>query len=151
MGDADAEARERVKARAVELATGVLEAAVAGEWKRASDLGSQIAGELGGDGVLIALVTWCDTFLKSRLARYGPPAAGWVPRPSWLDAQTGRLQLNADQVSAPYRWVGRLVCARYVRDDDMFTALVTSVPAGDRSSYAGALVCACAAELKGET
>jgi len=104
-----------------------------------------------GRAAAFALTAWCDWTIQAQMKMQGleMPAAGPMPglaQPGWLDLDTGRVVLDADEMPPVARWAGRLIAARAAADWDQFTALVRSLPddGQERAQYAYALLSGCA-------
>lgn len=136
---------EQVKARAVGLAAEALRAAVAGDGARALAAVRAVSDETGGEGVSWMLTGWCDTLIHVQ-----NQAEGWGPEswaaPRWLNTDTGHVDEDAAAVPASVRWAGQLVAARGRGDQDMYQALLESMPGdgAERGRYACALLYGCA-------
>ena len=113
--------------RAMELSTLALHSAQLNDWERSGAAVATLNDELGGEGIMFAIVAWCDTLIMRQQQVLGHKK-GDLARPAWLNADTGDLALNADDVPPPVRWAGRLVAARAAMDHDVWQALVDSTP-----------------------
>ncbi|SBT64240.1 hypothetical protein GA0070622_1210 [Micromonospora sediminicola] len=100
------------------LAGRALEAAIAGDWRRATDVIDRLNKECAGEGLYTALVAWCDIFADH--ANGGPPEFGKVRMLGW-NADTGQL---GGEVPERARWVMDLILARSQGDQAAFDALV---------------------------
>lgn len=125
MSAPQAEAAFRNRAR--ELSTVALHGAQLSDWERARAAVVTLNDELGGDGIMFAIVAWCDTLIVRQQQVTGQKEGDFV-RPAWLNTDTGDIALNADDVPPPIRWAGRLVAARAAMDHDAWDALVKSIP-----------------------
>lgn len=132
-----------------ELATKALHAAMREDW----DAVRQSFTDLSADGhaITFALMAWCDTTIGAQAQMQGleiPPdgPAPGIAQPGWLDVETGRVTLDADQIPPAARWAGRLVAARAAMDHDQFRALIGAMPGdgSERAQYAFALLRGCA-------
>lgn len=146
-----------------ELATQALHAARREDWDAVKQSFADISAD--GKAVTFALMAWCDTTIKAGADLMGQPSpdAGEVAepvaeivRPAWIHAETGRVTLDADEMTPEARWAGRLVAARAAMDEVQWQVLVGTLP-GDgfvRGQYVLALLRGCAglvglAEAKG--
>ncbi|PZG49869.1 hypothetical protein C1I98_11175 [Spongiactinospora gelatinilytica] len=105
------------------LAAASLGAAVRDDWPAASRTLQALADRFGGDGAVIAMLGWIDTFLD----RYGRPAAGQQVRLLFKEETTGTIG-GADSVSDDVQWAGQLMAARAADDQTAFDALINSAP-----------------------
>jgi hypothetical protein len=113
--------------RALELSTVALHSAQLENWARAATAVKALNDELGGEGIMFALAGWCDTLIVRQQEIMGGQD-GDIARPAWLNATTGEVALDADDVPPPVRWAGRLVAARAALDHDAWDALIASIP-----------------------
>lgn len=114
------------KARALKIATVALNRALSGDMPRAMDYVARLNGD---DGLITAIRAWCDTYI----IRMGLlPADGDTKtiRPGWIDADTGQIEIDADQIPEHARWAGRLISARVAMDSDTFYALLRAPQEG---------------------
>jgi hypothetical protein len=132
-----------------ELATQALQAAMRKDWPAVKQAFAEISTD--GNATMFALVAWCDWTIQAQAEMQGltMPAAGPMPgiaRPGWLDLDTGKVTLDADELPPAVRWAGRAVTARAAMDMTAFNSLVAAMP-GDgikRGEYAAALLTGCA-------
>jgi hypothetical protein len=82
----------------------------------------QIATDYDGDAVVQAMLLWID----SALNRVGAKT-GHLNRITFLNANSGQVN-DADSAPPHIAWAGRLLNARLVDDEAMFTALIAAVP-----------------------
>lgn len=136
---------DRVKAR--DIAGRAYHAAVREDWPAANRAMAE-AGRQNPNVIALILCMFCDTAISLQRAMTGlPPMEDGVPaegpvRPGWVNADTGRLTLDADEMPPAERWAGRMVAARAALDYDAFQALMAAMP-GDgmkRGEYANALL-----------
>lgn len=113
--------------QAAELSTVALHGAQLNDWERAGAAVKALQDEFGGHGIMFALVAWCDTLIVRQQQVTGHKD-GDLARPAWLNATTGDVAFNADDVPPPVRWAGRLIAARAAMDHDAWDALVVSIP-----------------------
>ena len=136
-------------AKAVGLATRAYHAAVREDWPAANAAMAE-AGREDANVIALVMVAFCDTAIGLQRDMKGMPpleeglavAEEGPVRPGWVNAETGRVTLNADEMPAPERWAGRLVAARAAMDLDGFQALLRAMPASgfERGKYANALL-----------
>lgn len=137
------------RAEARDLATRALHAAMREDWPAVQE----VFGEISTDGraVTFALMAWCDWTLQAQAGMLGRPFPESGPLselavPAWIEAETGRLITDADEMPPSARWAGRLVAARAAMDHVQFEVLIRTMP-GDgfkRGEYAVALLRGCA-------
>lgn len=139
----DREPGPAVIARAREFATRALHAAMREDWDAASAAMTSLSAETGSDGVLWAVLRFCDTIIGRQLAMQGLPGDAWDGgvRMSWLNTDTGAVG-HAGQVPDSVRWAGQLVAAKAAQDEATFRALIATMPDDDRGRgrYVGALL-----------
>jgi hypothetical protein len=139
------------KATAVALATRAYHAAVREDWPAANKAMAEI-GQQGPNVIALVLVAFCDTTigLQRDMKGMGPLQDGVAEegpvRPGWVNAETGQVTLDADEMAPAERWAGRLVAARAAMDIDGFQALLRAMPADgkERGAYGSALLIGCA-------
>lgn len=108
------------------LAAAALAAAQADKTNTAAGYIKRISDECGGEGLEVALRTWCDATVDH--ATDGDRAAG-RPNISFVNAKTGELDNAAsDRVPPSIRWAGRLIAARAALDLDAYRALLDELP-----------------------
>lgn len=107
---------------AIELAGHALTCGVRGHWKQAAGIVQQIGDETGSDGVYVALLGWCDTYLDIK----GVPAAGSV-NIAFQELGSGAVG-SADEVPGEVAWAGRMLAARAADDPDNWDALCDALP-----------------------
>lgn len=142
--------RSADRVKAAELATRAYHAAVREDWPAVSAAMAE-AGRQSPNVITLVLTAFCDTTISlQRKIRGMPPPQDGVPedgpvRPAWLNAETGRLTMDADDLPPAVRWAGQLVAARAAMDADSFQALLKAMPADGlrRGEYAGALLMSC--------
>jgi hypothetical protein len=143
---------EQEREHVLELANQAVRAAMREDWETASRAMQAISDDAGGDGALLALIAWCDWLIisQNRARSREDEAVAELARPVWLDPETRRLVTNADDVPPAVRWAGQLVSARAAMDMHTFNALLSALPADakTRGTYAGALLQACAIEMR---
>jgi hypothetical protein len=140
------------RARALDLGTRAYHAAIREDWPAASQAMAE-AGRQSPNVIALVLAGFCDTMLDlQRRMRGMPPLEDGEPeegpvRPVWVNADTGRLTMDADSLPPAVRWAGPLVAARAALDFDGFQALLKAMPADGhkRGEYATALLTGCAA------
>lgn len=137
-----------VIARARELTTEALHAAMRADWPAASRAMQSLAAETGSEGVTWALLRFCDTILGAQQRVRGLPDGAWdrgIAGVTWLNTSDGTVG-HAGQVPDSVRWAGQLVAAKAARDEGMFRALLGTMPGDDagRGRYVGALLESCA-------
>lgn len=116
------------RAPVIALATRALHAAMAGQDEQAAAFVQQINDTYGADGLMVALLAWCDTFTLNVTG--GFTASGPVAL-RWRFEDTGTVQ-TADEVPPAARWAGRLLIARATDDQAMFNTLMASIPPDPR-------------------
>ncbi|GHE32071.1 hypothetical protein GCM10017673_38570 [Streptosporangium violaceochromogenes] len=110
--------------KAMELATVALHAAMAGDTGRAVKAMQAISDETGGEGLMDAILAWCDTLIGHTPGiEVGKPVAL-----TWMEAETRRINTGPDEVRPTAVWAARLIAARAADDADTFHALMESVP-----------------------
>lgn len=133
-----------------DLATRALHAAMKEDWPAVRQAFAEISAD--GRAVTFALMAWCDWTLQAQAWMLGRPFPETGPvsdamvAPAWIEAETGRLITDADEMPPPARWAGRLVAARAAMDHVQFQVLIGTMP-GDgfkRGEYATALLRSCA-------
>lgn len=138
---------EALIARARELATAALHAAMREDWTGASKAMRSLSEETGSNGVMFAVLRYCDTIIGRQLAMRGLPDDAWDGgvRMAWLNVDHGTLG-HAGQVPDSVRWAGQLVAARAAKDEAAFRALIGAMPDddGERGKYVGELLRSCA-------
>lgn len=113
----------KAERRALRLASDALRCAVAGDRERAFRVVERIGDECGGEGLALAMVGWSDTLI----ARV-PNLTGKPVRLAFMQADSGRVDENADDVPAEVRWSGRLLAARAADDRQTWNALIDALP-----------------------
>jgi hypothetical protein len=138
--------------RVLNLANQAVRAAMREDWDLATSAMQLISDESGGHGTLLALVAWCDWLIISQNRARGRPdhEAAELARPVWVQPRTGRIVTDAGGVPPAVAWAGQLVAARAAMDMPSFNALLSAMPADSqgRGKYAGALLEACAIEMR---
>lgn len=108
----------------VEPATEALQLAVNGDYKAAAKAVERMADEHGPRSVILAMKAWIDTALRrAGVERYGDSV-----RLGFVAAETGKVDMDADDVRPTVAWAGRLFAARIADDEATFRALLNSVP-----------------------
>lgn len=136
----------------LDLARQAVEAAMGEDWDAASSVTQAISDDAGGHGTALALLAWCDWLIisQNRARGQADDGAAELARPVWMNPATGQIVKNADDVPPSVAWAGQLVAARAVKDMASFNALLSAMPADGkaRGQYAGALLQACAIEMR---
>lgn len=109
--------------RAVRLAGDALRAALTENWPVANKTVERIDAECGATGIVTAILGWSDTLI----ARV-PNLTGRPVRLAFMNADSGRIDENADDVPDETRWAGRLLAARAADDEATWNALVDALP-----------------------
>ena len=109
--------------RAMDLARIALHAAMRDDTDQAIRAVKAISDETGGEGLMDAILGWCDTAIANEGIATGTPI-----RIAWMEKSTGRINAGPEEVRPTARWVGRLLAARAADDQDMFMALMDSIP-----------------------
>lgn len=109
--------------RAMDLARTALWAAVRDDTDQAVAAVKSISSETGGEGLMDAILGWCDTAIAQAGVEVGAPI-----RIAWMEAETLRVNAGPEEVRPTARWAGRLLAARAADDQDMFMALMDSIP-----------------------
>jgi hypothetical protein len=132
-----------------ELATAALQAAMREDWPAVRQAFAGISTD--SSATTFALVAWCDWTIQAQAEMQGlaMPAAGPMPgiaRPGWLNMDTGKVTLDADEMPPVVRWCGQLIAARAAMDMAAFNALIGTLPGDgvERGEYAAALLTGCA-------
>ena len=135
--------------RGIQLATEALHAAMADDTERARSAIEAINAELGGAGVTLAIVAWCDTLVIQYRKVTGTPDDAPV-RLAWQHAETGDISATGNDVSAEARWAGQVVAARAAQDKAGFNALLGSLPRDGWAigGYISSLLHCCALTLR---
>lgn len=114
--------------RAMELAGVALYAAMADDTDKAVDAVKAISEETGGEGLMDAILGWCDTLIvRTPDLEIGKPV-----KIAWMEAETRRINDGPHEVRPTARWAGRLLAARAADDHDTFMALMDSIPHGPK-------------------
>jgi len=83
-----------------------------------------ISDETGGEGLMDAILGWCDTLIGNTPGiEVGKPV-----KVAWMEAETRRINSGPDEVHPTAVWAGQLIAARAADDADTFHALLESVP-----------------------
>lgn len=109
------------------LAAIALRDAVAGDMQAAMNTVKQISDQTGGGGLEYAMRAWCDSLIIPMRHATGTPDNA-VIRPAWVDADSGHVDFNADDVAAETRWAGQMISARAAMDKDNWNALMAALP-----------------------
>lgn len=109
--------------RALKIAAVALSRAKAGDPEGAA---SYIRRLNGGNGLLVAIVAWIDTYIATV---YPEHKDGQRIAVRWLHTPTDTIQ-TADDVDAPLRWAGRLISMRAADDEDGFYSVLHSASEG---------------------
>jgi hypothetical protein len=123
---------DKNRARAFDLTTAALQAAMTERWVAAGSALTAINTELGGAGVAYAIKALCDTLIGRERELTGTED-GTPIRPAWFDTDRNRLSLDADEVPVEARWAGRLIAARAAMDRDSYDALIAAVGTDGRT------------------
>ena len=109
--------------RARKIATVALHRAIAGDMPTAARYLRRLNGSTG---LLLAIQAFCDTYIGELHPdhAYGAPL-----RLVWFDVD-GAGDVDADAVSPPLRWAGRVIAARAAMDLDGYTTLLNAPSAG---------------------
>jgi hypothetical protein len=113
--------------RGIQLATEALQAAMEEDSERASAAVKAISSELGGPGLYLAIVAWCDAVILRYREVTGTPDDGPV-RMAWQNTDTGDISATGNDVPEETRWAGRLIAARAALDEPAWDALMSSLP-----------------------
>ncbi|TMR11047.1 hypothetical protein ETD86_37005 [Nonomuraea turkmeniaca] len=113
--------------RAMDLARIALWAAVRDDNDRAVAALKAINEETGGEGLMDAILGWCDTAIAHIGIEVGKPV-----KIAWMEAETQRINSGPDEVRPTARWAGRLLAARAADDHDTFMALIDTIPGGPK-------------------
>lgn len=117
------EQRSKVQQRALRLAGNALRAAYADNLPLANTIIERIDAECGVEGVTLAILGWSDTLIKRT-----PHLTGKPVRLAFMNADSGRVDENADDVPQEVRWAGRLIAARAADDEQTWNALIDALP-----------------------
>lgn len=109
--------------RAIRLATDALHAALADDWARATRAVQRTSDECGAEGVARAILGWSDTLIGRMPGGKGKPV-----RLAFMEAESGRIDTNADDVPPRVRWAGRVLAARAADDKATWDALMDALP-----------------------
>lgn len=113
----------------VALAGAALVGAVQDDWPAVEVALTRIGLELGGEGMYLALLAWCDALvLEYQRAGIHTEGDTRVARPLWMEASTGRLDSDASAVPRAVRWAGQLITARTALDQPAYDALISALP-----------------------
>jgi hypothetical protein len=113
--------------RGIQLATEALQAAMGEDSLRASAAVRAINGELGGEGLTLAIYAWCDTLIHRYREAAGVPGDGPV-RMAWQEVETGDISATGNDVPPETRWAGRVIEARSALDKAAFDACIAALP-----------------------
>jgi hypothetical protein len=108
--------------RAIELAGHALNCGVSDKWEEAAGFVKQLGEETGSDGVYVALIGWCDTYLGIEGVPIGAQTCI-----SFQALECGAIG-SADEVPADVAWAGRMLAARAADDADNWEALCEALP-----------------------
>lgn len=133
----------------VALAGQALKAAMDGDEAAAAEAVEQIDRDHKPDGILVAVLAWCDTLVLRwpGAGLDGAPGPDAVVKPTWFDAEAGQIR-RPEEVAAPALWAGRLLAARAVMDHDACKALFMAVPEDQAGEHVMAMLYIAAANLR---
>jgi hypothetical protein len=95
----------------VRLARAAFLAGLGSQWPSAAAYILRINNECGGEGLNVALMAWCDTYLDHATDGRMIPAS--ASRVNFINQDTGRLDsVGSPDVPARTQWAGQLVQAR---------------------------------------
>ncbi|GGM64190.1 hypothetical protein GCM10012275_38420 [Longimycelium tulufanense] len=130
------------------LAADALLAARDERWHDARQHLQRIADTYGAEVIPDLLIAWIDTMLKHTP---GPERAPALGRLGFMDAVSGRI-VEAEHVDPAVCWAGRLVFARYLDDQEQFSALIESVDSDQQwSNNVAAILNVCGTMLRWAT
>lgn len=118
---------ETKRDRGIRYATQALHAAMQDDPARAQAAILAINDELGGQGLTLAIVAWCDTLVGQYRKVTGTPDDTPV-RLAWQEADTGDISATGNDVPAETRWAGQVIAARAALDKAGFNALLAGLP-----------------------
>lgn len=115
-----------------------LNVALGQEFTRATERVGELYEDCGWSGMQLALTVWCEF-----LSRYMPETEGSDHPTIWMNAESGKVSTDADDVPPEVRWAGWLALAYKADDEANFDALLASVPQNDVAcvEHASALLC----------
>lgn len=126
------------RARVIQLAGAALRSAMREDHQAARVAVQAISDETGGPGVELAIHAWADTLIRAYRQATGTPDDAPV-QPGWVNAGTGDIAGDADDVPAEVRWAGRFIAARAAMDHPACYALLTALP-DDRAAIGAHVV-----------
>jgi len=118
---------ETKRDRGIRYAAEALHAAMQDDPARAQAAILAINDELGGEGLTLAIVAWCDTLVGQYRKVTGTPDNAPV-RLAWQEADTGDISVTGNDVPAEARWAGQVITARAALDKAGFNMLLKNLP-----------------------
>lgn len=110
----------------IRLARAAWMAALADKWDAATRYVVRLDAECGGEGLGVALMAWCDTYLDHAMDGAKPYA---LPRLGFVRADTGALDRHGSSaVPEKVQWAGRLLAARAANDQAAWVDLIEELP-----------------------
>jgi hypothetical protein len=110
----------------VRLAAAAYHAALAGQWQKAGRAVERISDECSGEGIMTALMAWCDWYADHATDGNAGKAR---PRMKFINAKTGELDdERSDRIPEHVRWAGQIIAARAALDEPKFMALINAMP-----------------------
>lgn len=113
--------------RGIQLAAEALHAAMQDDPQRAKNAIVTLNDELGGEGLTLAIVAWCDTLTGQYRKVTGTPDDAPV-RFAWQDADTGDISVTGNDLSAEVRWAGQVIRTRAALDKAGFNLALKNLP-----------------------
>ena len=113
--------------RGIQLATEALQAAMDENPAAAAAALKAINSELGGQGVTLAIIAWCDALIIRYREATGTPDDSPV-RLAWQQEETGDISATGNDVPPETRWAGQFIAARAALDKAACDALIASLP-----------------------
>lgn len=105
--------------KSIRLAQAVLSAALERKWPSVQNALERLNSECGADGLTLALVAWCDSFVE--YANGGMPDDGVRARLAAWNVDTGAVGA-AERPTV--QWATDLIAARAAFDEDQFYAVL---------------------------
>jgi hypothetical protein len=115
----------------VRLAHAALQAAFGEKYDAMNRYLARISQECGGEGITVALMTWCDAFHAHATDGDLRPAK---VRLSMIQSDTGAVATGED-LPEPAVWAKRLIAARLAMDEQAWSDAIDDVPPDQVGQY----------------
>jgi hypothetical protein len=114
----------------VRLAQAAFSDALASRWDSAVRHVRRLSDECGGEGVVVAMMAWCDTYVDHATdGQASHAAAAARVNVAYVNTYSGRLdQQGSPDVPGPVQWAGRMLAARAAMDEAAWTAMMDELP-----------------------